>query len=133
MSQRLSKSNCCVVNCHNSYVNTDATVKFYSFSGLPHEPERREKWINSIQRCMICSQHFIGNLKLNDPRSASYNPTDLNFAFYCDFSKDDNNVGCQANIVQRIVQASNKKAGNSDKVRCFRFHGHSTVKTDEDF
>lgn len=40
---------CCVPNCTNSYVNTQNII-FYSFPKRPHEMERREKWINFVNK-----------------------------------------------------------------------------------
>lgn len=85
--QDMSKNNCCVVGCSNTYKNSSAT-RFYSFPARPHERERRKQWIAAVRResadgtpwqptkhSKICSRHFVNGEKSNDPRSPAYLPT----------------------------------------------------------
>uniref|UniRef100_A0A224Z926 THAP domain-containing protein 11-like n=1 Tax=Rhipicephalus zambeziensis TaxID=60191 RepID=A0A224Z926_9ACAR len=83
----MSKNNCCVVGCSNTYKKSPGT-HFYTFPVLFHERERRRRWIAAVRRrredgspweptknSRICSQHFINGEKSNDPRSPAYVPT----------------------------------------------------------
>ncbi|XP_031335979.1 uncharacterized protein LOC116169656 [Photinus pyralis] len=85
---RSSRVSCCVVGCSNSYINTDSSVKFYSFPNRPYELQRRENWIKEVKRVTengkpwtpkktdrICSSHFVGNAKSNIATNPSYNPS----------------------------------------------------------
>lgn len=79
----IKMSFCCVPGCSNSYTNTaDQNVAFYS---IPKKPKTRRKiFVDNIGRdwkwlpsrsTRICSVHFIGNHKSEDPKSKSYVPT----------------------------------------------------------
>ncbi|XP_077533838.1 uncharacterized protein LOC144145879 isoform X2 [Haemaphysalis longicornis] len=83
----MSQNNCCVVGCSNTYKNSPGT-RFYPFPGRPYEYERRERWIAAVRRkredgspwvptknSRICSKHFAGGVKSNDPRNPAYIPT----------------------------------------------------------
>lgn len=78
---------CCVPGCPSSEKKNPELV-FYVFPGRGWEVERREKWIAAVRRALIddvpwvpststriCSLHFVGGIKSNDPRKDSYNPT----------------------------------------------------------
>lgn len=49
-SKKRKSVTCCVPGCGNSYLNTE-DVTFYVFPSKPHECDRREKWINFVNRC----------------------------------------------------------------------------------
>ncbi|CAL8114488.1 unnamed protein product [Orchesella dallaii] len=87
---------CSVYGCSNSYKNTSKLkgqrqpVRFYSFPSLskPWLNERRLTWIKFVNRktkegkaweptncSTICSEHFVGGSKCEDPRETNYNPT----------------------------------------------------------
>ncbi|XP_049524240.1 THAP domain-containing protein 6-like isoform X2 [Dermacentor silvarum] len=87
-----SEQTCCVVGCTNSYSSMDKAgegIQFHRFPSRPHQLERRKVWICAVrrQRCdgseawapkantRICSRHFVGNRKSEDPSSPSYNPS----------------------------------------------------------
>ncbi|XP_037526218.1 uncharacterized protein LOC119403348 [Rhipicephalus sanguineus] len=88
---RKTGSYCCVVDCHNSTVNTKGlipTVKFYRFPKRWHERDRRQAWITAVRRrnadgsawypadsALICSRHFVGNCKNDSSKHPSYLPT----------------------------------------------------------
>ncbi|XP_077493050.1 uncharacterized protein LOC144104112 isoform X1 [Amblyomma americanum] len=93
-AQRLPKGGetfCCVVDCHNSNVNTKGRVppvRFYRFPGKYFECKRRKNWIAAIRRVnpdgtpwfptadsRICSMHFIGNRKSNMTDHPAFVPT----------------------------------------------------------
>ncbi|CAI6357105.1 unnamed protein product [Macrosiphum euphorbiae] len=82
-----SKNSCCVVNCSNSYKNTN-NITFYRLPNRDYEKETKEKWIKAINRIIenrkpwrpsvhsvVCSAHFINNNRSLDPRSPSYIPS----------------------------------------------------------
>ena len=62
---------CCAVGCSKRFAK-GCGFKFYRF---PKEPERRRQWIAAVNRknwqpseySWICSSHFVGGKKLNDP------------------------------------------------------------------
>ncbi|XP_049522316.1 peroxynitrite isomerase THAP4-like [Dermacentor silvarum] len=82
---------CCVVNCHNSNVNTKGLmppVRFYRFPTKWYEKSRRQAWITAVRRTnadgspwsptettRICSRHFVGNCKNDSNQHPSYVPT----------------------------------------------------------
>ncbi|XP_044753196.1 uncharacterized protein LOC123312775 [Coccinella septempunctata] len=118
---RNSRIQCCVVGCHNGYYNTDNSIKFYSFPKKWFEKERRQTWINSVRRVSagpstskewqpkdfhkICSAHFVGNVKSNDPESPSYNPT----IFPEGYRKLDNSCDKMGRYKRKIARSSKKK------------------------
>ncbi|XP_058801535.1 uncharacterized protein LOC131670163 [Phymastichus coffea] len=78
---------CCVVGCSNSE-KKNPELSFYSFPGRNYEVERKQKWIAAVRRLSegnklwqptansrICSAHFDGGCKSDDPRKVSYIPT----------------------------------------------------------
>ncbi|XP_057338083.1 uncharacterized protein LOC130676101 [Microplitis mediator] len=80
------KRKCCVIGCISNCQNM--AVKYYCFPGRTWEHERKSIWIANTQENMnqdklwkptknsrICSLHFEGGEKSNDPRKLSYNPT----------------------------------------------------------
>ncbi|KAL1477407.1 hypothetical protein MTO96_035762 [Rhipicephalus appendiculatus] len=85
----LSRQACCVAGCSNSYASmasSDETIQFYRFPTRPWNVERRNIWVSAIRETRgddweprhntrICSCHFIGNRKSDDPRNPSYNPS----------------------------------------------------------
>ena len=70
---------CCAVGCSKRFAK-GCGFKFYRF---PKEPERRRQWIAAVNRknwqpseySWICSSHFVGGKKLNDPTSPAYSPS----------------------------------------------------------
>ncbi|KAL5246005.1 hypothetical protein ACI65C_013413 [Semiaphis heraclei] len=83
----MSKNNCCVVHCSNTYKNSTG-ILFYNFPNRKYEVALKEKWIRAVNRVqedgklwrpqprtLICSAHFIGNKRSHDPSSPSYIPT----------------------------------------------------------
>ncbi|XP_069688224.1 uncharacterized protein [Periplaneta americana] len=88
MSKRSSKIMCCVFSCNNRYCNTEKNVKFYSFPSRPHEMDLKRRWIIAVNRkeadgtlwtpsksSRICSEHFIGGCKSQNPASPAYVPS----------------------------------------------------------
>nr|XP_050040970.1 peroxynitrite isomerase THAP4-like [Dermacentor andersoni] len=89
--RRKTGNYCCVVNCHNSNVNTKGLqppVTFYRFPTKWYEKGRRQMWITAVRRTnadgspwsptettRICSRHFVGNCKSNCSQHPSYVPT----------------------------------------------------------
>ncbi|XP_064472587.1 uncharacterized protein LOC135387167 [Ornithodoros turicata] len=84
----MSNTNCCIVNCSNTYKNCPPGTKFFCFSRRPCLQDQREKWIRSVRRInadgtqwqparwsRICSAHFVGGQLSTDPSSPSYAPT----------------------------------------------------------
>ena len=77
---------CCAVGCNNcSSRDRPRGVKFYSF---PKDKKRCKDWIAEVNRvgsrgslwtpsdaARLCSEHFYGGVKSNDPSSISYLPT----------------------------------------------------------
>ena len=79
---------CVVVGCHNNTHRDGARgVKFHLF---PKDSERRKKWISAVRRSnpakptelwqpssssLVCSQHFLGGKKSNDPGSPAFVPS----------------------------------------------------------
>lgn len=88
----VSRVRCCVLGCSATYQSTDQSgekVRFFGFPSRPHEIERRSKWIENIRTARkdlegiwapsknskVCSRHFVGNVKVENPREPNYNPT----------------------------------------------------------
>lgn len=85
----LSRQTCCVDGCSNSYANmasSGETIHFYRFPTRAFNVERRSAWISAIRRTRgddwepkhntrICSRHFVGNRKSDNPKNPSYNPS----------------------------------------------------------
>ncbi|KAF2879695.1 hypothetical protein ILUMI_26471 [Ignelater luminosus] len=78
---------CCVPGC-KSTERKNTELEFYRFPGRDYEQTRKIKWIISVKRApngkerwaptkntRICSLHFFGGKKSNDPREEAYNPT----------------------------------------------------------
>ena len=79
---------CCVTGCHNNtYRDVPLGIRFHVF---PKDVARRWQWIKAINRAepnnpaklwepkgqdLVCSVHFVGNKKSNDPKSSSYFPS----------------------------------------------------------
>ena len=69
---------CCAVGCTNWFLNGSSI----SFCRFLTEPERRERWIATVNRkdwapanyTWICSQHFVSGSKSDDPLSSNYVP-----------------------------------------------------------
>ncbi|XP_077511431.1 THAP domain-containing protein 1-like isoform X1 [Amblyomma americanum] len=91
----MSRNNCCVVGCSNTYKNSPGT-HFYKFPVLPHEQERRRRWIGAVRRrredgspweptknTRICSKHFLHGERSNDPRSPAYIPSIFPSVYRC--------------------------------------------------
>ena len=70
---------CCAIGCTNRY-SKDGGLSFYRF---PTNPARRAEWIAAVNRkdwqpgehTWLCSAHFVGGAKSNDPLSPAYNPS----------------------------------------------------------
>ena len=70
---------CCAVGCSKRFAK-GCGFKFYR---IPKEPERRRQWIAAVNRknwqpseySWICSSHFVGGKKSNDPTSPAYSPS----------------------------------------------------------
>ncbi|XP_037562802.1 uncharacterized protein LOC119442123 [Dermacentor silvarum] len=85
----LSRQTCCVAGCTNSYANmasSGETIQFYRFPMRPFYLERRNVWISAVRKTRgddwepkhnsrICSHHFHGNRKSDNPRNLNYNPS----------------------------------------------------------
>ncbi len=81
-------SYCAVVGCHNNSKRDGARgIKFHVF---PKNEERKSKWIAAVRRSnpgkptalwnpgsssVVCSAHFVGGKKSNDPGNPAYCPT----------------------------------------------------------
>ncbi|XP_019857093.1 PREDICTED: THAP domain-containing protein 4-like [Amphimedon queenslandica] len=70
---------CCAVYCSNRF-SKGSGLHFYRF---PADPDRRNLWVAAVNRknwqptqySWICSSHFIGGAKSDDPTSPSYSPS----------------------------------------------------------
>ena len=70
---------CCTVGYTRRYFK-GCGFQFYRF---PRDSERRSKWIAAVKRkdwqpteySWICSSHFVGGKKSNDPQSPAYIPS----------------------------------------------------------
>ena len=70
---------CCAVGCSNK-IFKGCGLQFYRF---PADTEKRNRWIAAVSRSnwqpteytWICSCHFVGGRKSNDPTSPAYIPT----------------------------------------------------------
>ena len=69
---------CCALGCTNRY-SKGCGLSFYRF---PEEPARRVQWIavscknwQPTEHAWICSAHFVGGAKSNDPLSPAYIPS----------------------------------------------------------
>ena len=70
---------CCAIGCTNRY-SKDCGLGFYRFS---EEPAKRAQLIATVSRknwqpnehTWICSAHFVGGAKSNDPLSPAYIPS----------------------------------------------------------
>lgn len=84
----MSHTNCCVVNCFNTYANCPPGTKFFRFSQRVCLHDQRAQWIRSVRRVnadgtqwqpakwsRICSAHFVGGKPSTNPWSPSYAPT----------------------------------------------------------
>ncbi|XP_075746724.1 uncharacterized protein LOC119185076 [Rhipicephalus microplus] len=83
----MSRMNCCVVNCANSYEKCPPGTKFFRFPGRQCLVDQRERWIRNVRRVnangtewqpakwsRVCSAHFVGGKSSTDPASPSYAP-----------------------------------------------------------
>ena len=69
----------CAVYCSNRF-SKGCGLHFYRF---PADPDRRNLWVAAVNRknwqpspyTWICSSHFIGGAKSDDPTSPSYSPS----------------------------------------------------------
>lgn len=53
-TKRKSNQNCCVVNCHNTYKNTEQNITFYSFPNRnKYEIHQKNKWIDAVKRLKL--------------------------------------------------------------------------------
>lgn len=74
---------CCAIGCSNRSIK-DSAVSFYRF---PSNEGRRALWISAVKRknwqpsdySWLCSVHFVGGKKSDDPLSPAYTPTIFNF------------------------------------------------------
>ena len=77
-------TSCCVVGCVNRHLK-DSIYHFYRF---PMNKVQKERWISAVRRVnpdgtswspsagdRICSVHFVGGQKNNDPTHPAYIPT----------------------------------------------------------
>uniref|UniRef100_A0A224ZA07 THAP domain-containing protein 11 n=1 Tax=Rhipicephalus zambeziensis TaxID=60191 RepID=A0A224ZA07_9ACAR len=84
---KMSRMNCCVVGCTNSYKKCPPGTKLFRFPARPCFIHQREHWIRSVRRVnedgtvwqpakwsRVCSQHFVGGKPSTDPASPSYAP-----------------------------------------------------------
>ena len=76
---------CSAVECHNCFMRDKARgVKFYQF---PKDQNRLKEWVLNVKRAMprgslwvpsksakLCSEHFIGGAKSDEPSSPNYLP-----------------------------------------------------------
>ena len=70
---------CCAVGCTNRCYK-GCGLEFYRF---PRDSERRRQWVAAVNRknwvpnefSWICSSHFVGGKKSNDPKSPAYTPS----------------------------------------------------------
>ncbi|XP_066596614.1 uncharacterized protein [Prorops nasuta] len=137
---------CCVVGC-TSRDSRNPDVKFYSFPGRPWETEHRKKWVISVRRLdvkgklwqpnknsKICSLHFEGGKRSEDPRQTAYYPT-----IFPDVYGKLKKVDLQR--TQRL-EARNRKLESScsgilisegcDAQMKSGFSGWNTIKSDQD-
>uniref|UniRef100_A0A131YPN6 Transcriptional repressor salm n=1 Tax=Rhipicephalus appendiculatus TaxID=34631 RepID=A0A131YPN6_RHIAP len=87
-----SRVRCCVLGCSATYESTDESgekVRFFGFPTRQYDVERKNKWIDNIRlarkdvngvwspskNSKVCSKHFVGNVKGEDPREVNYIPT----------------------------------------------------------
>lgn len=69
----------CAVGCTNRKIK-GSTLSFYRF---PADSDRRSRWISAISRkdwhpteySYVCSAHFVGGQKSNDPLSPDFVPS----------------------------------------------------------
>ena len=74
---------CCAIGCYNKC--SKGGVSFYRF---PTDKERRNNWVLAVKRkdwepneyTWLCSAHFIGGVKSNDPLSPDYMPSIFSFS-----------------------------------------------------
>ena len=77
---------CSAVGCANRF-KSGSGVKFYRFPSEASEKERRQRWICAVSRknwrpgkhSWICSEHFVGGSKSDDPLSPAYIPSIFSF------------------------------------------------------
>lgn len=88
MSKKYKSRGCCVPQCSSTEVK-NPELKFYRFPGRYYEVERKRKWIISVRRksingktewaptsnTRICSRHFLGGKRSENPKDEAYNPT----------------------------------------------------------
>ncbi|TRY79879.1 hypothetical protein TCAL_16052 [Tigriopus californicus] len=86
MKREKNGTYCCVVDCRkNQRVDGSRGIKFHSF---PTNEKRYYQWVRAVRRenahgslwspssvSRICSSHFVGGVKSNDPESPAYYPT----------------------------------------------------------
>ncbi|KAM7285513.1 zinc finger protein 532 [Ixodes scapularis] len=87
-----SNVNCCVTGCKSTYrtvSDSGQRLRFFSFPAKAYHAKRRNDWIELVRRARgdtdgtwsptknsrICSKHFVGHEKGEDPREVNYNPT----------------------------------------------------------
>ncbi len=70
---------CCAIGCTNRYSKGCGL----SFNRFPEDSTKRAQWIAPVNRknwqpnehTWICSTHYVGSLKSNDPLSPAYIPS----------------------------------------------------------
>lgn len=105
-------------------------MKFYCFptsnSNYPHKVRRREEWLKAVRlknsdgspwvpgmQSRICSQHFVGNAKSDDPRSPSYIPS----IFPDIYKKRERNTEADLARYQRALRRIENKENITSKKR----------------
>ncbi|XP_071803456.1 uncharacterized protein [Asterias amurensis] len=78
-----SNRNCAVGGCSHTQ-RTCPKGRFVGFPNQDKQPERRQTWINLVQRganwiptknSRVCACHFMGGYKVDDPSDPAYNPS----------------------------------------------------------
>ena len=75
---------CCAPHCSNNR-KRDPRLKFYR---IPKDIKRRKVWLDRIRRqnfmptnnTRLCSTHFVGGNKSDDPNHEAYNPSVFDFS-----------------------------------------------------
>ncbi|XP_037292119.2 zinc finger protein 532 isoform X2 [Rhipicephalus microplus] len=128
-----SRIRCCVLGCSASYESTDESgekVRFYAFPAKHYDAERKNKWIDNIRlarndvngvwspskNSRVCSKHFVGNVKGEDPRELNYIPTIFPVVSAKTAEKYNRRLETKQNSIPNLTEQSQRKLPEASRL-----------------